>query len=319
MPSVAGVRAELRRLPVKRVVEVSDATSWQITFRETRLVARCPRCQVRYKVAREEIGPRGSRLRCTRCELVFRIEVPFDRSASQQPAEQSGLDPDAPRALFVEADENLAKRCSDFLYARGLRCEVVTDGDVALLSLLRNPPRLALIGAYASGLGPRDLIEATCLASDLREVVLVRVASVEGARIPPGSESVQLLEPPDLPEGLAPVLAALDLGANAQAAPRPAAPLVNAARAASAADPEVAAAERLARIVIADIILYNEARFDAAVEQGDLGERLKPELSEARALFEARVSPALRADRDFLNDEIELQASRRRRREQAGR
>ena len=176
------------------------------------MIARCPRCQVRYKVAREEIGPRGSRLRCARCELVFRIEVPSDASASQQ----RSLDPDTPRVLLVEADETLAKRTSEFLRARGLRCEAVADGDVALLSLLRDPPRLVLVGTYAAGLEPRDLIEAVRLASDLREVRLVRIADAECALLPPGSESVQVLEPPDLPEGLAPVLEQLDLGPSPQ-------------------------------------------------------------------------------------------------------
>ncbi len=281
------------------------------------MIARCPRCQVRYKVAREEIGPRGSRLRCARCELVFRIEVPSDASASQQ----RSLDPDTPRVLLVEADETLAKRTSEFLHARGLRCEAVADGDVALLSLLRDPPRLVLVGTYAAGLEPGDLIEAVRLASDLREVRLVRIADAECALLPPGSESVQVLEPPDLPEGLAPVLEQLDLGPSPQEVSGPdrrVPSVAPARRAAPSADPEVAAAERLARIVVADIILYNEARFDAAAEQGDVGELLKPELSEARALFEARVSPALLQDRDFLIEEIELQAARRRRRKEPG-
>ena len=54
-------------------------------------------------------------------------------------------------------------------------------------------------------------------------------------------------------------------------------------------------AERLARAVLSDVMLYNMERVRAGIEADDLFERLRPELDEARAFFEGRVDPELAA------------------------
>jgi hypothetical protein len=50
-------------------------------------------------------------------------------------------------------------------------------------------------------------------------------------------------------------------------------------------------AERLARAVLSDVMLYNAERVRAGIEADDLFDRLRPELDEARAFFEDRVAP----------------------------
>ena len=54
-------------------------------------------------------------------------------------------------------------------------------------------------------------------------------------------------------------------------------------------------AERLARAVLSDVMLYNVERVRAGIEADDLFDRLRPELDEARAFFERRVDPELTA------------------------
>jgi len=54
-------------------------------------------------------------------------------------------------------------------------------------------------------------------------------------------------------------------------------------------------AQRLARAVISDVMLYNTERVRVGIEQDDLFDRLRPELDEARAFFEQRVDPEVAA------------------------
>ncbi len=75
-------------------------------------------------------------------------------------------------------------------------------------------------------------------------------------------------------------------------------------------DPEIAAAERLARIAVSDIILYNEEKFRIAAAAGTLPDALSGELEEARSLFRNRVSDELRGKRDFLVEELMARAAR---------
>jgi CheY-like chemotaxis protein len=70
------------------------------------------------------------------------------------------------------------------------------------------------------------------------------------------------------------------------------------------ADPEIANAERLARIIVSDIVLYNQKKFEAAVLAGNVIEALQGEIAEGASLFAGRVDPRIREARDFLGDEL---------------
>ncbi len=67
---------------------------------------------------------------------------------------------------------------------------------------------------------------------------------------------------------------------------------------------ELAQAERLARIIVSDIVLYNQDKFDAAVGAGNVLEAMQTEMDEARGLFTQRVDSAIRETKDFLADEL---------------
>ncbi|MEO6953207.1 MAG: response regulator [Polyangia bacterium] len=71
-------------------------------------------------------------------------------------------------------------------------------------------------------------------------------------------------------------------------------------------DAAITRAERLARLIVSDIALYNG---DAVLRarEGDLGEleaRLRTDLEEGRLLFDLRVPLAVRRQRDFIADAL---------------
>jgi len=70
-------------------------------------------------------------------------------------------------------------------------------------------------------------------------------------------------------------------------------------------------AERLARIVVSDIVLYSKEKFEAAVAAGNVLEAMRAEIAEGRTLFTARVDPEIQKLRDFLSDEMLRVASAR--------
>ncbi len=65
-----------------------------------------------------------------------------------------------------------------------------------------------------------------------------------------------------------------------------------------------AKAERLARIIVSDIVLYNEQKFAAAVAGGDVLRSMAAELDEGRALLAGRIDEGVRGTRDFVADEL---------------
>jgi CheY-like chemotaxis protein len=74
-------------------------------------------------------------------------------------------------------------------------------------------------------------------------------------------------------------------------------------------------AERLARLIVADIALYNGDALDAADQHGhtdELEARLRMDLEEGRLLFDLRVPEEVRRTRDFIGEALtELRHNRR--------
>jgi CheY-like chemotaxis protein len=76
-------------------------------------------------------------------------------------------------------------------------------------------------------------------------------------------------------------------------------------------DEAMSRALKLARVVVSDVVLYNEEKFDRAARDGNVLEAMAGEVQEARKLFEARVDPSVREARDFLGDEFQRVARER--------
>jgi len=97
--------------------------------------------------------------------------------------------------------------------------------------------------------------------------------------------------------------------AGASRRPRPATTLTpGPAPAAPAQDDGLAAerekAERLARIVVSDIVLYQGEKFEHGIRTGNLVEALDTEIEEGRSFFRQRISEPVQSERDYLIDEL---------------
>jgi predicted Zn finger-like uncharacterized protein len=338
------------------------------------VIASCPQCQTRYRLAREKIGPQGARIRCSQCQTIFRVQAPPEGSpptppeakpspvaapakaaaapapkvtpppaaAPPPPAKPKPLPPLA-RAIVAERDADAAKEVVELLAAWRIESEVVDDGAEALVRLFRQPPALAILGENLASLPGSRIAEVAQRASDLAAVKLIRIAGSTDQTGTPGFDAEEMLEAGDYPAGLAEILERLGVGAKptapvtppapaarptatpavarpvppagakpapAAAKPAPAAkPAAPAAPPPPSSDPAVAAAERLARIAVSDVIRYNQEKFAAAAARGTASKELAGELAEARQHFNSRVAPAVRADRDFLVEELERRAA----------
>jgi len=62
---------------------------------------------------------------------------------------------------------------------------------------------------------------------------------------------------------------------------------------------------------VSDIVLYHPEKFEAAAQAGNVAEALAADLAEGRALFNQRVDPSVRDERDFLTEELERVAAER--------
>lgn len=382
------------------------------------MIAACPKCSARYRIERERVPVEGVRLRCSRCEAVFRVRAPGESAASARAPEpvrvvesppppppsveapasppRPSEPPPAPEAtpqvaqapaipkppepavgpperLVLVADPmaDEGKATAAALAAWGLQPILVHDGVEAILTIQRRMPRVAIIDAALPKMYGFQVCELLKRNESLRHVQVVLVGAVHDhtryRRNPTeiyGADAY--LERPQLPDALWPILRGFGLpvvGGSAtpeptprsettaldqrpfaldpqesalsdppgisqppvepapQAAEAPAPqPVPDTARQAPspeatldpALDAEIAKAERLARIVVSDIILYNQEKFDAAVAAGNVLDVMTGDLEEGRALFTQRIDERVRASRDFLAEELARVAGMRR-------
>ena len=309
------------------------------------MIASCPECQTRYRVADDRIGPQGARIRCQKCQAVFAVEPPAPTPELEaQPIEYVAS------ALVAEASADTAKAIAGFLESWGVEVKPLEDGADALLTLHRDRFDFAILGAGLPGIQAPAICEILRRNADLQEMSLVRILGPGEVPVAPEFDADLVLDSGDLPDALRQALENFGVGrepSQQQAAPSaaPGAPSAPKAEPAVApptpkppapeptptpaaapaapepktaadsgldpADPDVKAAERLARIVVSDIILYNEDKFATAAAAGNAPEALAAELEEAGRMFVERVSEDLRAKRDFLVEELQRRAAKK--------
>jgi predicted Zn finger-like uncharacterized protein len=307
---------------------------------------RCSRCSAVFRVrlpqARPDSAPAPSEPGAARPPVEEAVPPPprAVAQAAPPPAVAPEPPPDRERLVLVaHAEPELCKRVADALERRGLRVLVACDGVEAILAIQRALPRAVVLDAALPKMFGFQVCELLKRNESLRAIGVVLVGAVykeERYRRPPhdlyGADVY--VEPHELPDALYAGLARLGVPiageesvahAPPRAGGRPPAAAVSAVAAAppaaarapaAASDPALAAeqakAERLARIIVSDIVLYNPAKFEAALEGGDVVEALREELEEGRTLFRARVGERVRGSRDFLVEELARVAAARR-------
>jgi len=63
-------------------------------------------------------------------------------------------------------------------------------------------------------------------------------------------------------------------------------------------------ARRLARTILSDILLYNQAKVKEGIERDSLFDVLSEELAEGRKYYESMVDTALRQSTNFFNEAV---------------
>ena len=341
------------------------------------MIAGCPKCAARYRIDPAKLRPEGARLRCSRCETVFRVQPDADAAAPaavrapaappraarapaapprsapaarplmphSAPAPQSAGDPEK-RVLIAHPGVEAGKEVADAVASWGLSPLLVHDGVEAMLQIQRTLPRVVVLDAALPKMFGFQICEIMKRNEQLRAIPVVLIGAIhdqERYRRPPeelyGADAY--LERHQLPDALAdqlvrfgirpggaapaatlaprpvaPAPAPARVARPAPSAPAPAAAAPPAARVAApaapaaaaapapAASPEVEKAQRLARIIVSDVILYNAEKFEAAVRAGNVVNALSAELEEGYSLFASRVDPKVFDARECLQREL---------------
>jgi CheY-like chemotaxis protein len=229
--------------------------------------------------------------------------------------------------LIADPSEDGGKATASAIASWGLQPLLVHDGVEAMMTIQRALPRVVVLDAALPKMFGFQICEIMKRNESLSAIKVVLVGAIHAQdryRRPPSETygADVYLEQPDLPDGLKPLLEQFGLPMQGGAAAPPAAAAEPAATrepaaapmptpeppAAPAGDPALAEerekAERLARIIVSDIVLYQGEKFDQALAAGNVLEMLDGEVEEGRKLFRQRIDERVREERDHLLDEL---------------
>jgi CheY-like chemotaxis protein len=224
--------------------------------------------------------------------------------------------------------EAIRRLCLD----AGYRVHAVGEGQAALAALAEQPAALVLDVALPAVHAYEVVEEAKRRAPDTRIVLVASIYNRTGYKRRPTSlyGADDYVEQHHIPDALLVKLERL-IGPAPRAVELPAPDAVTpegerirdageerlspmAAKSAPTSQ-MIERAERLARLIVADIALYNGDALDAADHHGhemELEARLRLDLEEGRLLFDLRVPAEVRRTRDFIAEALaEIRRQRR--------
>lgn len=323
------------------------------------MIAACPTCDARYRIDVTKLRPEGARLRCARCENVFRVQAPEAPAAAAPavpepavvtpvaapPAAVSPIPAATPapdfdgeehrnrdRLVLIASPEiEEGKEIAGALTSWGFEPILVHDGVEAILSIQRSLPRVVILDAALPKMFGFQVCELMKRNESLREIKVILVGAIhDQSRYRRPAQEIYgadaYAERQELLGVLESLIRNFNLSPGSTRDPVPPVPVqapvaspvrptpaiartapparVAATSGGPVQSPEREKAERLARIIVSDIILYNQERFDAAVLAGNVTEALAAELAEGTALFAGRVAPGLGNAQDFLSQEL---------------
>src|SRR5262245_6367896 len=197
------------------------------------MIAACPKCAARYRIERERLEAGGVRLRCARCEAVFRVRPPPTGDVAQpaaapvaKPAPAAAARPPAPApvasaakggapgesVLIAMRDGDAAKRTADLLERHGYEVVRAADGVEAMLEIQRRLPRAVVLAADLPKMFGFQICEILKRNPSLKKTWVVLVGAIhhpDRYRREAGDlyGADAYLESTDLRDGVVPLLA----------------------------------------------------------------------------------------------------------------
>ncbi len=249
-------------------------------------------------------------MRCFRCKEVFHF--------SGKP-ESSGK----PQILIANESKAFCQTVSDLLEENGINVDSAHDGEVALEKIRGQRPDIAIIDVALPKVFGFEVCETVKNDSQLKETKIILLAAIyDKTRYKRNPDSLygadDYIEKHHIHDRLLDKIweMAPSKGNNSDAgslAPQHSVePPETEKDISTSAEEDFKEVEgedhlkaaRLARIIISDIALYNEALVIEGVKNNNLSDILKDEIEEGRKLFMQRVSKDIWDKKDYLQESL---------------
>jgi CheY-like chemotaxis protein len=288
----------------------------------------CPGCNVQIAFNPYSIKQSGERLTCSSCKTQFILK---QKPSSAQPAKTLMC-----KVLVANANPHFCSAIKDFLSGRRFEVVIARDGIEALQFLETNmPPQIALVDVALSGMYGFEICDFIKNNEKLKHIKIILLAAIYDKtrykRMPTSIYGADdYIEMHHIPDDLVPKINKLlgrdediarpPLNADAvdfEAVAVPEEGLSDKIKDIATQDVKVEMpkgggkdsaheeAKRLARIIMSDIILYNQEAIESGLRSGNLLELLKDDIKEGQLYYARRVPADVRKGTSYLKNAFE--------------
>jgi predicted Zn finger-like uncharacterized protein len=304
----------------------------------------CPVCKCRFTFDEQKVGAEGIRLRCGKCNAIFRVIRKGPQPASGGPP---AVDPrmHSPRIRVVVANESAAfcQTVSDVLAKESFDVSSYYDGREALNAIVEQKPDVVLLDVALPSMYGFEVCDAIRKTPEISSVKVILIASIfDKTRYKRAPLSLygadDYIEKHHIPDSLAamvyrlvsgqkpadpPAGAMTEVEEEAQSAPQELSQCeindqetvrqelkreeeMGTSLPCHPSQPELpeahAKARRFARIIVSDIVLYNQARVEEGVRSGSFYQIMADDIGEGRALYLSRVPEEITSGTSYLEE-----------------
>ncbi len=310
----------------------------------------CPNCKTKFSFDEQKIGADGIKLRCGKCQGVFRVarKAPGPGAVKAAGPPVAALAPPIGRIKVVVAHES-APFCAavkKVLASEPFDVFTYNDGKEALTAIVELMPDAVLLDVALPSMYGFEVCEAVRQNPATAAVKIILIASIyDKTRYKRSPQSLygadDYIEKHHIPDSLAAMINRLVSGQKpveetpeekppaeeeAHAVPqeysRQEVAAQEAAReelkkdeeretscAVAPAPPELpeahVKARRLARIIVSDILLYNQEKVEEGVRNGTFYQLLADDIQEGRSLYKRRVPEEVQVGTSYLEEAFE--------------
>jgi predicted Zn finger-like uncharacterized protein len=288
------------------------------------VVVVCPKCKTKLKVDDAKLSPQGSRFKCPKCSTVLVVKKPVLQ-------EKKALD--EKKMLIAHSNPSVVETIRTLLAGAGYAVTSSSDGIDAMVKALKERPWLGIVEVALPKIYGFEVCKRLKGRTETKEMKFILVPSIYD-KTKYRREPVSLygaddyIEEHELSTRLVEAINRIKSGPPAEteapreqpAAKAPAAPEMKPAEkksGPSAVRPDAPAARattdekgdeftekarRLARTIINDIYLYNSAKVDESVRQGNFYAVFASEVKEGKKLYDNRIPQETRNKADFFRE-----------------
>jgi predicted Zn finger-like uncharacterized protein len=286
----------------------------------------CPRCKAQNTFNPDKLTQSGERIVCSDCNSPFLIK---QKSSAKQTEEARD------RVMVANPNPHFCSAIKDFLSGRNFDVIIAKDGGDAMQFLEIKIPDVALVDVALPGMYGFELCDFIKNSEKLKDIKVILLASIydktrykrmpnsiygaddyiEIHHIPDQLvQKINNLLGKDINSGGSPVkvqarefeVVIMDEERLSEKVKDMAAQDIKVEMAAGGGKGNAQEeAMRLARIIISDIILYNQETVEKGIKEGNLLELLKDDIKEGVAYYVKRAPAEVRKNTTFLKNAFE--------------